>query len=203
MDATNEYNVRPWLKAEHAAIVAMSSHIADELLKELLLLPALRSLSRVRDILDLKPLTATHRAICAQLAIDALEDAMAKRHEAEKLLALYCPDSRCGSSAEPDSALEYKRMRELRSLSELHAETEQNRIEFLRTDVALCLTFVDIARTELAMGEPGAAKRASGKAEQGYITITHFLPYIRKDEERQEIETKLIELRLALDSLRK
>jgi hypothetical protein len=88
-------------------------------------------------------------------------------------------------------------------LSELHAGTEQNRTDFLQTDVALCFTFAAIAKTELrAMGDQPAAERALQKAEDGYATITGFLPRVQDVQTRNEMERKVAELRIVLDGVR-
>ena len=43
-------------------------------------------------------------------------------------------------------------MSDLPRLSEMHAETEQNLIDFLQADLALCTTFADLVLTELMLG---------------------------------------------------
>jgi hypothetical protein len=86
-------------------------------------------------------------------------------------------------------------------LSKLHARTEQNRIDFLQTDLALCFTFIDLAKTELAGGDREAAMQALANAENGYATIARFAPEVNNPEQRNDIEQKLGELRSALDAL--
>src|SRR4051794_17014067 len=92
-------------------------------------------------------------------------------------------------------------MSDLRTLSELQAETEENRINFLRTDLALCFTFIDLANTEIESGERDAAMRVCAKAEDGYATIARFVPEVRNPEHRSHITQKLAELRAVLDVL--
>ena len=40
-----------------------------------------------------------------------------------------------------------------RTLSDLHAETQRNRSDFLQTEVALCFTFVELATSKLRIGD--------------------------------------------------
>jgi hypothetical protein len=95
-------------------------------------------------------------------------------------------------------------MNDLRSLSELRAlraETEENRIDFLRTDLALCFTFIDLAKTEIETGDRDTAMRVCAKAEDGYATIARFVPEVNNPEHRNHITQRLEELRAVLDLL--
>lgn len=93
-------------------------------------------------------------------------------------------------------------MDDLSGLPELRARTEQNRLHFLRTHLALCFTFAEVVNTELGFGERQAAQQAFGKAEQGYATIARFLPEVQTLGQRKELERRLAELRAVLDGLR-
>lgn len=66
--------------------------------------------------------------------------------------------------------------------------------------MALCFTFIDLAKTELAAGDREAAMQASAKAENGYATIARFAPEVNNPEQRNDIEEKMGELRSALDA---
>ena len=92
-------------------------------------------------------------------------------------------------------------MSDFQSLSELRVQAEENRIDFLRTDLALCFTFTDLAKTEIAIRDRDAAVMVCAKAESGYVTISHFLPELNNPEHRKEITQKLKELRAVLDLL--
>ena len=94
-------------------------------------------------------------------------------------------------------------MSDLQSLCELRIKTEENRIDFLRTDLALCITFTDLAKTEITIGDRDAALMVCAKAEAGYVTISHFLPDVNNPEHRKEITQTLKELRAVLDLLQK
>ena len=92
-------------------------------------------------------------------------------------------------------------MSDLRSLSELRSETDENRIDFLRTDLALCFTFIDLAKTEIEIGDRDAAMRVCSKAEDGYATIARFVPEVNNPEHRNHVTQRLAELRAGLDVL--
>jgi hypothetical protein len=91
-------------------------------------------------------------------------------------------------------------MSDLPNFSELHAESQKNRIDFLETDLALCNTFARLVRTELQMmGDRDAAQLVLAKAEEGYATIARFLPGVEDAQHRKEIERRLNDLRTTLD----
>jgi hypothetical protein len=84
----------------------------------------------------------------------------------------------------------------------VHAETQQNRLDFLQTDLALCFTFADLAATDLeAMGDREAALRVQGKAEEGHSTIARLLLDVGYGPQKQAIQQNLAKLRSKLDSL--
>ena len=87
-------------------------------------------------------------------------------------------------------------------MSELNADTERIRLDFLRADLALCFTFANLSRIELEMGDFEAARRALAKAETGQAAITRFLPHIADEKHRSEIAQGLNELRITLHSIR-
>lgn len=92
-------------------------------------------------------------------------------------------------------------MSDLQKLSELRAKSEENRMDFLRTDLALCFTFTDLAKTEIEIGDRDAAMRVCSKAEDGYATIARFVPEVNNPEHRSHITQRLAELRAVLDVL--
>jgi len=49
-------------------------------------------------------------------------------------------------------------MSDLTKPPDLHAATEQHRVNFLQTDLALCFTFADLVKTECEMGDWEAAR---------------------------------------------
>jgi len=51
----------------------------------------------------------------------------------------------------------------------------QNRVDFLKTDLSVCSTFLDLAATRLKMGNRKSAKTAIANAEKGYKTLSRYL----------------------------
>jgi hypothetical protein len=84
--------------------------------------------------------------------------------------------------------------------SDLKAATDRNRLDLLQTDLGLCFTFVDVAKTELRMGNRDAALHGLEKAETGYSTIVRFLADVEPGQQKLEIAQKLGELRARLDT---
>lgn len=83
-------------------------------------------------------------------------------------------------------------------------ETERARLEFIRTDLDLCLTFATVAETAYSMGHREHAEQIVARAEHGYATLVRFFskatgltPGIQ-----QELQSKFKELRDRLDALK-
>ena len=74
-------------------------------------------------------------------------------------------------------------------------------MDFLQTDLALCFTFAGLFNTEVGLGDREAAQQVLAKAEEGYATISRFLPEVENAEHQQAIERKLNDLRTTLDGL--
>jgi hypothetical protein len=91
-------------------------------------------------------------------------------------------------------------MSELTKLSDLQAATDGNRLDFLRTDLQLCFTFAELAKTERQIGDRDAARRVLEKAETGCATIARFLADVENPDQKNEIALKLAELRATLDT---
>ena len=85
------------------------------------------------------------------------------------------------------------------TLAELHARSQRNRIDFLKTDLDICFTFADLLETEIRMGDHKAAQRLRSKAEVGYATIAYLLLGVDEGSEKNEIQQRLDELRTRLD----
>lgn len=92
-------------------------------------------------------------------------------------------------------------MADLPDLSELFAKADKSRLDFLRTDLALCFTFSDLVITELRMGESEAAKRVLAKAEQGYDSISWLLRRVDDGPDKEAIGRGLGDLRVKLNLL--
>jgi hypothetical protein len=79
--------------------------------------------------------------------------------------------------------------------------TERTRYEFLTTDLEVCFTLAKLVEERIRLNDRDVAKQALVKAERGYDTIRRFLTDVRNTEHRNEMETKLNQLRISLDTL--
>jgi hypothetical protein len=89
--------------------------------------------------------------------------------------------------------------------ADLRSQSNKNRIDFLRTELDACFTFVSLAETERSIGNDEHAKRSAANAEKAYATVQRFLsdPKHAKhinDQERQELTERMQQLRKKLDS---
>ena len=91
-------------------------------------------------------------------------------------------------------------MADQKSTAELVAATQEALIDFLRTDLAMCVTFADLAETELGLDRQGALE-AFKRAERGYEIIEQFVMRVQDTTKRQEIEQKMNLLRSRLATL--
>jgi hypothetical protein len=83
------------------------------------------------------------------------------------------------------------------------AETDQALLDFVTTDLALCLTFAAVAETAYGMGRREHAERTIVAAEKGYSDMLRF--YLRAREKtpdvEKELQSKFKHLRERLDRL--
>jgi len=86
----------------------------------------------------------------------------------------------------------------------LRAETDQSRIDLIRADLRLCLTFADLADTAIDMNHQDHAVRTISKAEKGYSDMLHFFSQANgmTAEVEKELQSKFKQLRERLDELR-
>lgn len=86
---------------------------------------------------------------------------------------------------------------------ELQAEAGRRRIEFIKTEAEMGITFADLGQTELAMSNIPHAKRARVHAQSAYDVILRELPRAAgiTDEERQWFNLKLRELTRKIEGL--
>ncbi len=86
----------------------------------------------------------------------------------------------------------------LKSSAELMAATQKNLIDFLRADLEICETFLDICATELRSDRQHAVQ-AFNKAVRGREIIGHFVMKVQDPIAKREIEQNLksLESRLA------
>ena len=86
---------------------------------------------------------------------------------------------------------------------ELQAEAKRRRIEFIKTEAELGITFADLGQTELAMSNISHARRARVHAQAACDVIIRELPRAEgiTADERQWFDLKLRELTDKIEGL--
>jgi hypothetical protein len=81
---------------------------------------------------------------------------------------------------------------------------EKLRLDFIRTDLEVCFTFVDIVKTEYAMGNLDHAERTLAQAEKGYSTLCRLMAQTKglQQETQNELQARIERLRERLDGLK-
>ena len=87
----------------------------------------------------------------------------------------------------------------------LRAEIEQSRLDLIKTDLDLCLTFATVAETALSMGHREHSARAIASAEKGYSEMVRYFSQAKRmtPEVEKELQSKLQRLRERLDGLQR
>lgn len=88
------------------------------------------------------------------------------------------------------------------TMAEFQSRTGRCSFEVLKIDLDLCVTFADVAETELAIHDLNGARLALARAEEGYAAITQLLVHLRGSQHRSHIRHGLQKLRSRLDSLK-
>jgi len=85
------------------------------------------------------------------------------------------------------------------------SEFEQSRLDFIRVDLELCLTFAAIADRSFRMGHRKNAERNLANAEKGYSDMSHFFSQATGITEQieMELQSKFKLLRDRLDGLKR
>ena len=85
----------------------------------------------------------------------------------------------------------------------LRDEIDQARIDFIRTDLGVCLTFATVAETAYSMGHREHAERTLASAEKGYSDMLRFFSQARgmAAEVEKELQSKFKQVRERLDEL--
>jgi hypothetical protein len=78
----------------------------------------------------------------------------------------------------------------LKSLNELRAATQDSLLDFLRVDLAMCSTFLDLAEIDLPSDDQRALE-AFSRAERGCEAIEHFRLLVEDPKQQLEIEEEL------------
>src|SRR2546425_2343172 len=88
----------------------------------------------------------------------------------------------------------------------LRPELDEDRVKFLKTELAMCFIFADFAATRLEFGNQESARQSIRDAEQAYEIISNILSdpthvsYLTADQIR-EFTAELRRLREKLDGL--
>ena len=87
----------------------------------------------------------------------------------------------------------------------LQAEGERLRFDFIRTDLDLCLTFATVAETAYRMGHGEHAERTIASAEKGYSDMVRYFSRATgmTTEVERELKSKFKQLRERLDGLKR
>lgn len=85
----------------------------------------------------------------------------------------------------------------------LRAETDQALLDFIRTDLGVCLTFATVVETAYSMGHREHAERTLASAEKGYSDMLRYFLRARgmTPEVEEELQSTLKRLRERLDGL--
>jgi hypothetical protein len=88
---------------------------------------------------------------------------------------------------------------------QLRDETEQALLDFIRTDLGVCLTFATVAETAYSMGHREHAERTLAEAEKGYSDMLRYFLRARgmTPEVGRELQSKFSLLRERLDGLQR
>ena len=84
-------------------------------------------------------------------------------------------------------------------------ETDQVLLDFIRTDLDLCLVFATVAETAYSMGHRAHAERNIANAEKGYSDMLRYFSQARgmTAEVERELWSKFKQLRERLDGLQR
>jgi hypothetical protein len=87
----------------------------------------------------------------------------------------------------------------------LRDETERARVDFIRTDLGVCMTFAAVAETAISMGHWEHAKRTIASAEKGYSDMLRYFSQAKgmTAEMESELWSRFRQLRERLDGLQR
>jgi hypothetical protein len=87
----------------------------------------------------------------------------------------------------------------------LKAETEQARLDLIRTDLGVCLTLADLAETEFGLGNREHAEQTLAKAAKGYSDMLRLFSEATgvTDEVESELRSKFKEISDRLTGLQR
>src|SRR5258706_13447558 len=85
-------------------------------------------------------------------------------------------------------------------LSKLRAKTDQQLLNFIHSKLDFGLSFTVLAEVEYSAGDPACAEKSLAHADQAFNEVQQ-LRTVLNEEQRQQLDRKLGELRKALDHL--
>jgi hypothetical protein len=87
----------------------------------------------------------------------------------------------------------------------LRDDLERSRLDFIRTDLQVCLTLASIATTEFDLGNREHAARTTASAEKGYCTLLRYFSQAKAltPEANKELQLTFKRLRERLDWLQR
>ena len=87
----------------------------------------------------------------------------------------------------------------------LRDDIERSRLDFIRTDLQVCLTLASLAGTEYCLGNREHAARTTASAEKGYSTLLRYFSQAKRltSKERKELQLTFARLRERLDLLQR
>ena len=85
----------------------------------------------------------------------------------------------------------------------IRAEIEQSLIDFVRTDLGVCMTLATVAETAYSMGHREHANRSLASAEKGYSDMRRYFSQAKgmTAAVESELQSKFTQLRDRLDGL--
>lgn len=89
--------------------------------------------------------------------------------------------------------------------SDLQEQTEEARLDFIKTDLEVCFSFAAVVETEYKMGNREHAERTLADAEKGYSTLIRLMSQTKglQPETENGLQTRLKHLRERLDRLKR
>jgi hypothetical protein len=87
----------------------------------------------------------------------------------------------------------------------LQDEINQSRLDLIRTDLDLCLTFAKVAETAISMGHREHGERTIASAEKGYSDMLRYFTQVAGMTAgvESELQSKFRRLRERLDGLQR
>jgi len=87
----------------------------------------------------------------------------------------------------------------------LREQTEQARLDLIRTDLGVCMTFATVAETAISMGHREHAERTIANAEKGYSDMLRYFSQAKGMTAgvEKELQSKFKQLRERLDGLQR